>query len=399
MLSSVGYRTRLPRARDIHLDTPERFKYNVYRMLKTFKYRLYPTKKQTRRMQAILEECRWLWNALLEQRKTAWEERKESLTYYQQAVTLPQLKQQRPSLKQVHSQVLQNVAVRIDLAFQSFFRRVKAGEKPGYPRFRGTGRYDSFTYPQAGVGFRMNGDMLSLSKVGDVRVILHRPIEGEIKTCTIRRTAAGDWFVTFSCEVEAKPLPPSPEEVGIDVGLESFAVLSNGERIDNPRFFRRDEKDLAKTQRKLSQAEKGTQEYIRRRKAVAKIHKRIANRRNDFAHQWSRRIVNRFGFIAIEDLPVNQMIHNRCLSKSIMDAAWARFTRYLSYKAEWAGRTLVRVNPAYTSQDCSQCGHRQAKKLNDRIHDCSCCGLKIDRDLNSALNILALGRQRIGLNP
>jgi putative transposase len=366
-------------------------------MLKTFKYRLYPTKKQARQMQATLEECRWLWNYLLEQRKTAWKERKESLTYYQQTAILPRLKQQRPSLKHVHSQVLQNVAARIDLAFQAFFRRIKAGEKPGYPRFCGRGRYDSFTYPQS--GFQLAGDRLHLSKIGDVRVILHRPIEGKIKTCTIRRTATGDWFATFSCEVEAKPLPPSSEGVGIDVGLESFAVLSDGTVIDNPRFFRRDEKDLARAQRKLSQAEKGTREYVRRRKAVAKIHKRIANRRNDFAHQLSRHIVNRFGFIAIEDLSVNRMVHNRCLSKSVMDAAWSQFFQYLSYKAECAGRTLVRVNPAYTSQDCSRCGHRQAKKLNDRIHDCSCCGLKIDRDLNAALNILALGRQGIGLNP
>jgi putative transposase len=366
-------------------------------MIKTFKYRLYPTKRQTRQMQATLEECRWLWNHLLEQRKTAWEKRKESLSCYQQISTLPYLKQQKPSLKQVYSQVLTDVAFRLDRAFQAFFRRIKNGEKPGYPRFRGRGRYDSFTYPQS--GFRLVEDKLRLSKIGDVRIVLHHPIGGKIKTCTIRRTATGDWFATFSCEVETKPLPSCTEEVGIDLGLESFATLSNGEKINNPRFFRRDEKELTKAQRKLSRTEKGTKEYDRRRKIVAKIHRRITNRRNDFAHQLSRQIVNRFGFIVIEDLPVNRMVHNHCLSKSIMDAAWSAFSRYLSYKAEWAGRTLVKVNPAYTSQDCSRCGHRQVKKLNERIHNCPCCGLEMDRDLNAAFNILALGRQSIGFNP
>lgn len=368
-------------------------------MLKTFKYRLKPTKKQKTLMQDTLDECRWLYNYLLEQRKIAWEEREESLNYYSQANTLPGLKTERPSLANVHSQVLQNVAVRLDLAFKAFFRRVKAGEKPGYPRFKGYDRYDSFTYPQAGVGWKLEGNVLKFSKIGKVRVVLHRPIEGVQKTCTIKRSSTGKWFVCFSCEVKASPLPYSDEVVGIDMGLISFAVFSTGEAILAPKFFRRDEKDLGRKQRKLSDAEKGTPERKKARKVVSKIHERITNRRRNFTHQQSKKIVNRFGMIAIEDLEVNRMVHNHCLAKSIVDAAWSQFAQFLSYKAVDAGRRLIRVNPAYTSQDCSTCGHRQKMPLSDRVYTCPCCGLEIDRDHNASLNILRLGLQTIGENP
>jgi putative transposase len=365
-------------------------------MLKSFKYRLKFTRKQATQAQSVLGECRWLYNHLLEQKKTAWEERQESLNYYSQANTLPELKAERTSLLIVHSQVLQNVAVRIDLAFKAFFRRVKAGEEPGYPRFRGYGQYDSFTYPQPGFGWKLEGNSLKLSKIGKIRVILHRPLEGAPKTCTIKRTSTGKWFVCFSCEVEAVPLPATTETVGIDVGLLSFAALSTGDTIPAPKFFRKDEKDLARKQRKLSKAGKGTPERKKAKKAVSKIHERIANRRCDFAHQQSRKIINRFGMIAIEDLEVNQMLHNHCLAKSISDAAWSQFAQFLSYKAEYAGRRLARVNPAYTSQDCSACGHRQKMPLTNRLYLCPCCGLSIDRDHNAALNILRLGLQSLG---
>jgi putative transposase len=368
-------------------------------VLKTFKYRIRPTKKQERLLQQTLDECRWLYNHFLEQRKTAWEEHQKSMNYHAQAVSIPKLKQERPALASVHSQVLQNVAMRIDLAFKAFFRRAKAGEKPGYPRFRGKHRYDSFTFPQVPSGCRMIERVLQLSKIGHIRVTLHRPIEGAIKTCTIRRTSTGKWFACFSCEVQSQVLPKNTDFVGVDVGLESFAIFSTGEPISNPRFFRRDEKDLARAQRKLSKAEKGAPKRAKCRKAVARIHERIASRRRNFAHQEARKLVNRYGTIVIEDLSVNQMAHNHCLAKSITDAAWSQFAQYLAYKAECAGRTVVSVNPAYTSQDCHRCGHRQTKKLSDRIHRCSCCGLEMHRDHNAALNILALGLQSLGIAP
>lgn len=347
-------------------------------------------------MLRTLDECRWLYNRLLEQRQSMWKDFKESPTLYDQIVWLPVLKSERPSLDTVFSQILQDVAMRVDLAFKAFFRRVKAGENPGYPRFRGKGRYDSFCFTQ--FGWRIDASVLTLSKIGKVKVALHRSIEGKVKTVCIRRSPTGKWYACFSCEVEDAPLPETPEQTGIDVGLTSFATLSDASNIENPRFFRGEEKTLAKVRRKHSKEAKGSPACKKRSRAVARVHERIRHRRNNFAHQHSRRIVNRFQFIAVEDLEVNRMVHNHCLNKSIYDAAWTEFTHHLAYKAENAGRTMVRVNPAYTSQTCSACGHRQKIPLSERTFACPCCGIVLDRDHNAALNIKALGLQSVGLS-
>jgi putative transposase len=365
-------------------------------MRKTFKYRLYPTKHQQRLLDSQLEECCWLYNHLLAARRDAWEQRQESVRLYDQQATLPTLKAERPALGAIQSQVLQNVAVRIDLAFQAFFRRVRTGETPGYPRFRSKGRYASITYPQVPVGCKLDVEArrLRLYGVGEVKILLHRAIEGMPKTATISRSSTGKWSVCFSCEcAEPAPLPGTGRQVGIDVGLKTFAALSTGDVVASPRFFRCEEKALAKAQRRLSKEEKGTPERARRRKIVARVHERIVWRRSDFTHQHSRRIVNTFDLIAVEDLSINRMTHNHCLAKSIHDAAWNQFASLLAYKAAWAGRKVVAVNPAYTSQDCSGCGHRQPLSLADRTYTCSCCGAILDRDLNAAKNILALGQQ------
>src|SRR5436190_3079682 len=318
-------------------------------MLQMYQYRLYPSKKQVQKLNETLDECRWLYNHLLEMRKTAYERDGISLTCFQQHYTFPVLKQERPSLSRVHSQVLQNVAVRIDLAFKAFFRRLREqAEEPGYPRFKGKNRYDSFTFPQSGFSLT-HDDRVCLSKIGSVKMVYHRPIKGKIKTCTIRRSSTGKWYVSFSVECEPERLDPVGTQVGIDVGLKSFATLSTGEEIANPRFFRHEEKALAKVQRKHSKLAKGTPERRKHRKVVARVHERIAFRRDDFTHQHSRRIVNQFGLICVEDLHTNRMIHNHCLSKSISDAAWSAFFAQLSCKAVEGGRTVVKVNPAYTS--------------------------------------------------
>src|SRR5487761_2054473 len=354
-------------------------------MRMTFEYRLYPNTQQQRLLDQQLEECCWLYNHLLAERRDAWEERHESRRLYDQQATLPALKAERSTLTTVHSQVLQNVAVRIDLAFQGFFRRVKAGETPGYPRFRGKGRYDSITFPQVPVGCRLDVETkrLRIANVGLVKVIVHRPLEGTPKTATISRRSTGKWYVCFSCEcAEPAPLPMTGQPVGIDVGLKTFATLSTGAEI-------------AKAQRRLAKGEQRTPQRARRRRVVARVYERVSWRRGDFAHQHSRAIVNTFDVIAVEDLAVNRMTHHHCLAKSISDAAWSQFTSLLSYKAAWAGRRYVAVNPAYTSQDCSQCGHRQKLSLSDRIYTCPCCGLVRDRDLNASLNILRLGRQSL----
>jgi len=367
-------------------------------MRKTFQYRLYPSRKQTTKFNNTLNQCRWLYNHLLEQRKNTWETEKKSLSYFDQVNTLPDLKQTNPMLQTVHSQILLNVAARIDLAFKAFFRRIKSGDKPGYPRFRGNNRYDSFAFPQS--GFKLLDDSVELSKIGIVKAIIHRPIEGTIKTCTIKRTPNGKWFVSFSCDTNQEPIErPVRFSVGIDMGLESFATLSNGKQIENPRFFRQEEKSLTKAQRKLSAQDKATKARAKARKVVARIYERITWKRHDFVHQESRKLVNRFDTIAVEDLSINDMQKNnfRGINKSIGDAAWRMFLDCISYKAEWAGKRCIRVNPAYTSQICSRCGTRHKLKLSERVYHCQ-CGLSLNRDVNAAKNILALGLQSIGLS-
>jgi len=331
---------------------------------KAFKFSLRPTKKQKKALEFQLEECRWLYNALLEQRKLAFEELEFSLTKYDQMMFLPLLKEERPSLENAHSQVLQNVVDRLDKSFVAFFRRCKEGGKPGFPRFRGVNRYNSFCYPQT--GFKFMGKELKLSKVGSVPVKMHRPIEGTIKTCTLRRSASGKWEVSLSCELEIQPLQKNEASIGIDVGIEHFATLSDGKEIKNPRFFKTGEKTLAKAQKKLMSLEKGTKERKKQGKVVAKIHEKIGNRRKDFCHKESRKIINSYGYIYIEDLDIQRMVEKKSFAKSILDVSWNQFRQFLTYKAEEAGRKIGMVNPAYTSQDCSKCGYREEKKLSDR---------------------------------
>jgi putative transposase len=358
-------------------------------MRKSFKYRLRPTKKQANLLQQTLDECRWLYNQCLEQRILAYDEIGETLTLVDQHALLPLMKEERKSLETVHSQVLQNVIKRLDLGFQAFFRRIKGGEKPGFPRFRGYHRYQSFCYPQS--GFAMDGNHLKLSKIGKLRLVLHRSLEGNIKTCTISKNAVGEWYVSFSCEIVAKRLFVKENVIALDVGLESFATLSNGTMISNPRFLKKSEKSLAKAQRKKELLAKGTLKRKKQAKVVSKIHNKIQNQREDFCHKESRKLINEYQTICIEDLNIINMVQESYLAKSILDVSWNRFRSYLVYKAEEAGRQLILVDPAYTSQTCSQCGDLRKKELHEREHHCMQCGYKAHRDLNASLNILALG--------
>ena len=372
-------------------------------VVKTYKVRIYPTTAQEGILNKMLEQCRWVFNKVLETRKNSFEQDGVSLNNYDTMVMLPIWKRARASLKLVHSQVMQNVNVRVDLAFKAFFRRVKAGEeKAGYPRFKGYGRYDSMTYPQYGNGVKLVGNQLHLSKLGSVKVKLHRELCGIPKTVCIRRGSTGKWFATFSCECEATLLPEGVKAVGVDVGLQHFATLSDGKKIANPRFFRKEEKALAKAQRRMSVEAKGTPERAKRRKVVGRVCERIANRRTDFAHQTSRRLVNEFNLIAFEDLDVKQMMSNKTevfgnkLNQSIADVAWNQLVQFTTYKAEDAGRKVILVDPRNTSKKCSRCSVLVQKDLSVRVHHCPTCGLSLDRDHNAAINILALGLQRMG---
>jgi putative transposase len=382
------------------------------------KYRLFPTKEQTRKLEDTLETCRLVYNSLVNDRVFQYEFQydtaKVSVGRYQQQKMFPQWSKDFPEVKAVHSQVLQNVAVRVDLAFRAFFRaffrRVKQGEgkiekRPGFPRLKGKGQYDSITYPQSGFKVGLSSVWLSLlGKQVQVKAKLHRPIIGQVKTCTVRRYGK-KWFVCFSVEQEDAPLPPCLEAVGLDAGLNSFLALSNGEFVANPRFFRRDEKALAKAGRKQAKTKKGSEPRRKANKVLSRIHERIGNRRHDFVHQTARRLVNHFGVIAVEKLSVRNMLGNHCVAKSIADASWSMFRTILTSKAESADcdakgaalREVIAVNPAYTSQDCSGCGYRPdglegrtKKKLSDRWHFCPKCSASLDRDTDAAVNILAL---------
>ncbi|MCG8347166.1 MAG: transposase [Chloroflexales bacterium] len=286
-----------------------------------------------------LEACRWVYNDTLATRKNAWEQEQRSVDWYETKRALPLLKELRSSLKLVHSQVLQNVTERVDLAFKAFFRRVKAGEEEvGSPRFKGLGRYDSMTYPQYGNGVCLAGDRRILSKVGSVHVVLHRPVEGTPKTVTLTRSCTGKWYACFSCEGEPQALPPTGEVVGVDSGLASFATLSNGEEVANPRFYRRDAADLKRVQPRKDAA-KNAQDWTENTKQkgiLAKIHERIANRRADFAHQRSRALINRYQLIVFEDLAPQEMERSHGMRTSIMDVAWSQFIRMTVAKAEEA---------------------------------------------------------------
>ena len=331
---------------------------------------------------------------MVSERTALYETEKKSVSLYDQIPRLAQWKKAHPELREVHSQVLQNVAVRVELAFQAFFRRIKSGEKAGYPRLKGRGVYDSITFPQLQTGgCKLIGSTLQISKIGQVKAIVHRPLPelcgriGTPKTCTIRRLA-GKWFACFCCEYTPEPLPESFDSIGIDVGLNQFAALSNGTFVENPRFFRRDEKALAKAARKQSRTTKGGKLRRKANKVLSRIHERIRNRRHDFVHQFARRLVNQYGLIAVEKLNVKGMIQNHCLAKSISDASWSMFRTVLSQKAESAARIIAEIDPAYTSQDCHQCGYRAKKKLSERWHLCPLCGASLDRDTNAAINIL-----------
>ncbi|HEU5199076.1 MAG TPA: transposase [Ktedonobacterales bacterium] len=361
---------------------------------KTFKYKLHPTPAQAAQLGATLRVCRELYNAALQERRDAWRMRRVSVTYYQQKAELPEIRQLRADCAAVHSQVLQDVVLRVHRTFQAFFKRVVTGEKPGYPRFKGRHRYHSFTYPQWGNGASLVGDRLLLSKIGHIAVQWSRPLEGTPKTVSIIEEADG-WYVCFSCaDVSVQPLPLTGEETGIDLGLESFLTLANGEQIANPRHYRKAEKALEKAQRRKDHRKPGSK---RRKKAVLLLRKKyqkVARQRRDFHHKTARSLLMRYDTVYFEALQVANLAQNEHLAKSIYDAGWSQFCSILVFKAENAGKQVVAVPPAYTSQVCSGCGVLVQKGLSVRWHECPDCGASLHRDHNAALNIQRVGQTR-----
>lgn len=356
-----------------------------------YRFRLYPSRKQVSVLEEQFELCRQTYNWLLLNCRETYKETKKNPSQFDMHNLLIPFKFQRRELEQVYSQVLQNISKRIKDAYTGFYARRKAGLKAGLPRFKKYGTYKSITYPQS--GFKIVDERLRLSKIGDVRINQHRPIQGKIMTLTVKRTASGKWFACFSCIVEEEVKEKPYKDVGIDMGLKSFAVLCDKTVIDNPRFYRKSEKRLAQLQRELSRKKKGSNNRNKARLKVAQQHERTQNHRLDFLHKASRKIADNYETVYVEDLQIQNLVKNHHLSKSISDAGWGDFTRMIAYKELQSGGQLIYVNPRNTTQNCSQCGEQVKKTLSDRIHECPICGLKMDRDLNAALNILARGRE------
>jgi putative transposase len=287
---------------------------------------------------------------------------------------------------------LQDAALRLERTFERFFKGDKNGRKAGYPRFKGSNRYDSFTYPQYGNGAILRDGRLLLSKIGDVRIFQHRPIppDATVKTCTIRRDV-DKWYACFSIEIDDTPKTQGRREshIGVDLGLNSIITLSNGEKVQPPKFLRKMEKKLKREQHRLSRKKRNSQNRRKQVTRIARAHRKIRLQRADFNHKLSRTLVNRFSVIAFENLQIPNMMRNHYLAKSIADAAWNQLRLFTSYKAEEAGKIMIAVDPYGTTTDCSRCGFPVSKMLSERIHKCPNCGLILDRDWNAALNILS----------
>jgi len=371
-------------------------------VIRVYRFRLYPTRAQEAALGNTLTRLRWLYNAALEERREAYRRQGVSITKAMQERALTAIKRELPDYAPLHTHLLQDVITRLDRAFQAFFRRVKAGHAPGFPRFKARDRFSTFTFKDAGKGngaaVVAGGKRLRLHGIGNVKMKAHREMEGALKTIGVTLDSDGHWYALLTREGLPKPLPPTGRGVGIDVGLASFLATSDGDLVANPRPLEAARQKVVRAQRAVSRKRRGSR---RRRKAVARLakhHARVRNTRKDFHHKTARALVRRYDAISVEDLNIKGLARGM-LARPIHDAAWAQFTTILSAKAEEAGRTLVRVDPRGTSQRCSGCDAEVPKDLSVRVHRCPHCGLTMGRDVNAARNIHRLGQSLRGGTP
>jgi putative transposase len=377
-------------------------------MFRAYKFVLKPTVAQARRLDDLLAAQCELYNAALEERRGAWRWNHRQVTRFEQFAQLSTLRPARPEVMAFGVTVARGTLTRLDLAFQAFHRRVRAGQTPGYPRFRSRRRFDSVSYPDRS-GWKLDGDARRFYArgVGHIKVRLHRPLRGVPKTATVAREGRRWVVVVFCAGVESEPLPMTGRTVGIDVGVANLVATSGGELIANPRAATRMAARVTRAQRALATKRRGS---ANRRRAVSRVgglKRREANIRRDHAHQLSRRLVNAFDVICYEDLRIANMVRSargtvECpgvnvaakagLNRSIHDAGWAQLLRFVSYKAEGAGRELVAVNAAYTSQTCSSCGHvARDNRPSQAEFCCQGCGHVAHADVNAAINIHRAG--------
>lgn len=373
-------------------------------MLRTFSYPLKPTKTHQAVLDGWLAKCCELYNACLQECKDAWTRQQVTVTRYEQQKELTELRAADPTWRDVPAFVLRSAIARVHHAFGGFFARIRAGRKAGYPRYRSRRRYDSF---DLGSNLpRIEGNRVQLPKLGMVKFHKYREMKGELRHVIVRRKPSGDWTISFVCELGDAPskVAVAPRNaVGIDVGLEAFATLSNGERVGNPRFFAHGQETLARRQRVLSRMRRGSGNRERQRRLIAKAHEHIRNQRLDFARKFACWLFQRFDVVCFERLDIAPMVSGTVvkpvLAKPIYDAGWRIALQAITYKAEGAGKWALDGDARWSSIDCSGCGEPNPKALSDREHQCSnpTCGLRIHRDHNAARNILARGLRAANL--
>lgn len=379
-------------------------------MRTSYQYKIKPTQEQVEKIARTLEMLRCQYNYILAQRFD-WHEQnrcsldrcplicqipelKEQPNYYSQKASLTQLKVDRPWYKEIHSQVLQEVPKKVEITFERWLKGDSNGKKSGRPRFKGVGQYKTFTYPQFKRHHFAN-NKIALSKIGDVKVIVHRPIPVgfDIKTVSVTKKADG-YYVTLSLDDQTVPtIKPdfnSDNIVAIDVGLIDFYVASDGSRINAPKHLRKAERKLKSAQRRVDRRKKGSNRCKKAIKKLAIQHKKVADTRKDFHFKTARTLLDKYDVIAVEKLNIKGLVQTQ-LAKSINDAGWGQFIIILSNKAENAGLKVITVNPNGTSQECSNCGHKVKKRLSQRMHNCPVCHTSLCRDLNAAINIKARG--------
>ena len=410
-------------------------------VLKAYKFRLYPTEDQQHYMAQMFGSVRFVYNWGLDARSGNWD-MIESMRYswggdlktcdmdmvaqmrfwglkdtakdgYPKPIGLKELsatltsglQNDQPWLKEVPNKPLRYALRNLDAAYKNFFRRVKNGEAPGYPKFKSRKGSDAFQFQGENVRLDRDAGLVTLhEKLGPLEVRLHRRIDGTIKTTTVSKTKSGKYYISFQVE-DGRELPiPRPVRkdrvIGIDVGLNTFAATSEGEKIDGIAPLREAETRLGVLQRRASRKVTGSKNWVKAQHKVARLHERVTNQRADFQHKLSRRLVDENDLIAVEDLNIAGMVKNHRLAKSVSDAAWSEFTRQLEYKAAWAGKTFIRIDRwAPTSKACSSCGYKNGEMpLSIREWDCPSCGAHHDRDINAALNIKAAGMDRLHTN-
>jgi putative transposase len=364
-------------------------------MMISYKYPIFPDNITAWKLSENLDACRWLYNRLLEDLNGAKEKGIKLKTYDTQNM-IPYLKLENPKLNLVYSKVLQMVNYTLWSNFKGLAASKMNGRKIGHVRFKGYGWYNTLNYNQSGFKIDQDHSILHFSKIGEMRIKIYRKIEGCIKAVIIKREGER-WFAIVQADQEQQPLPETGEAVGLDVGLTSFVVDSVGNEIENPRCAEQSEDKLVGLQRKLARAVKGSKNYRMIKGKIAKLHKRINCQRDDFLHKLSRIYVNNFDIICVEDLDVKGLKekgHNNGMHRSIHDASWSKFIFMLSYKAQSAGRKLIKIDPRNTTQRCSACGSIVKKDLSVRVHECPYCGFSCDRDYNASRNILLAGMEQ-----